>query len=186
MADREDVGLILISIGFVVVVGGVAGVFYLRQSISQATLTPAMPTQNPAWTWTSPEQAKIDQYSDQIETDPSSFRAFLGRAEAHLRIRNYQAALDDYNSAIQLDPSSLKALRGRAAVSAKLLLLPTEQYLAMSVFVPTDKNVSPRSMNAQSCSKLEHVATIRTSTKGAATAVRTPKPFVRWIVTRAT
>ena len=122
MADREDVGLILISIGFIVVLGGAAGIFYLRQSMNQATSTPvtpygpAMPSQNFTGTWTSPEQAKIDQYTDQIEDDPSSFGAFLGRAEAQLRTLNYQAALDDYNRAIQLDPSSLEALRGRAAV----------------------------------------------------------------------
>ena len=54
--------MILISIGFVVVVGGAAGMFYLRQTMNQATPTPvtpygrAMPNQNPAWTWTSPDQ----------------------------------------------------------------------------------------------------------------------------------
>ncbi|MEE8154009.1 MAG: tetratricopeptide repeat protein [Phycisphaerales bacterium] len=122
MADREDLGLILISIGFVVVVGGAAGVFFLRQSMNRATTTAvtpygrAMPNQNFTGAWTSPEQAKIDRYTDQIEADPSSFGAFLGRAEAHLRTRNYQAALDDYNRAIQIDPSSPEALRGRARV----------------------------------------------------------------------
>ncbi|MEE9129849.1 MAG: tetratricopeptide repeat protein [Phycisphaerales bacterium] len=122
MDDREDVGLILLSIGFVVLLGGAAGVFYLRQSMNQATSTPvtpygqAMPNRNFTGTWTSPDQAKIDQYTDQIEADPSSFGAFLGRADAYRRTLNYQAALDDYNSAIGLDPSSLEALRGRAAV----------------------------------------------------------------------
>ena len=64
MADREDIGLILLSIGFVVVLGGAAGIFYLRQSMNQATSTPmtpfgpAMPNQNLTGTWTSPDQAK--------------------------------------------------------------------------------------------------------------------------------
>ena len=122
MADRQDVGMILISIGFVVVVGGAAGMFYLRQTMNQATPTPvtpygrAMPNQNPAWTWTSPDQDQINQYTAELEADPSSFSALLGRAEARRRTLNYQAALDDYNSALQLDPLSLEALRGRAKV----------------------------------------------------------------------
>ncbi len=122
MADRQDVGLILISIGFIVVVGGAAGMFYLRQTMNQATPTPvtpygrAMPNQNFPGRWTSPDQAKIDQYTAELEADPSSFSAFLGRAEARRRTLNYQAALDDYNSALQLDPTSVEALRGRAAV----------------------------------------------------------------------
>ena len=69
MADREDVGLIVISICFVVVVGGAAGIFYLRQSATSTTRTPAtpygaaMPNQNPNWAWTSPEQLAIDQFT---------------------------------------------------------------------------------------------------------------------------
>lgn len=122
MADRQDVGLILLSVGFVVLLGGAAGVFYFRQTMNQATSTPvtpygrAMPNQNFTGIWTSPDQAKIDQYTDELEADPASFSAFLGRAEARRRTLNYQAALDDYNSALQLDSSSLEALRGRAKV----------------------------------------------------------------------
>ncbi len=159
MADREDVGLILLSIGFVVLLGGAAGVFYLRQSMNQATSTPvtpygpAMPNQNPAWTWTSPEHAKIDQYTDQIEADPSSFGAFLGRAEAHLRTLNYQAALDDYNSAIELDPSSLEALRGRARVHPILgehdLALQDITTVVESGAATSDDYVSRASINIQ-------------------------------------
>ena len=126
MADRQDVGMILISIGFVVVVGGAAGMFYLRQTMNQATPTPvtpygrAMPNQNPAWSWTSPDQAKIDQYTDQLDADPASFSAFLGRADAYRRTLNYQAAVDDYTNALQLDPLSLEALRGRAKANTSL------------------------------------------------------------------
>ena len=75
--------MILISIGFVVVVGGAAGMFYLRQTMNQATPTPvtpygrAMPNQNLAWAWTSPDQDKINQYTAELEADPSSFSAFL-------------------------------------------------------------------------------------------------------------
>ena len=126
MADREDVGLILITICFVVVVGGAAGVFYVRQAMTRATPTPvapfgaAMPNQNPNWVWTSPQQLAIDQFTDQIRDDPSSFVAFLGRAQAYERLRSHPNALDDYNTALQLDPTSLEALRGRSRVHTTL------------------------------------------------------------------
>ena len=43
MVDREDIGVIVISIDFVVVLGGAVGLFYLRQSMTRATPTPVMP-----------------------------------------------------------------------------------------------------------------------------------------------
>jgi tetratricopeptide (TPR) repeat protein len=62
----------------------------------------------------------LECYDEAIEKDPSDFRFYLNRANAHLSLSNYEEAQADYKRAMQIVPNTVEAYLGQGALLAKL------------------------------------------------------------------
>jgi len=65
-------------------------------------------------------EAAIVEYTAAISLDPKNARAYLGRANAHLKCQDQVSALSDYSELIQLDASNGDALCNRAVLYSKM------------------------------------------------------------------
>lgn len=62
----------------------------------------------------------LECYDEAIEKEPSDFRFYLNRANAHLSLNNYEEAQADYKRAMQIVPETVEAYLGQGALLAKL------------------------------------------------------------------
>ena len=65
-------------------------------------------------------QREVDQYTQQISTNPSDEPAYYKRGMAHRKLKSYQKAIDDFTKVIELNPQNADAYRYRGLTHAIL------------------------------------------------------------------
>ena len=65
-------------------------------------------------------QREVDQYTQQISSNPSDKQAHYKRGMAHRKLKSYQKAIDDFTEAIKLNPQHADAYRYRGLTHAIL------------------------------------------------------------------
>ncbi|MGM9760454.1 MAG: tetratricopeptide repeat protein [Parabacteroides sp.] len=85
--------------------------------------------------------ASIDDYSAQIDRQPTHVEAYFGRALDFMLVQDFSEALNDFNRVIELDPNYTMAYFNRAVVRYKQWVYKQSQLTSM------DENLVNMSMN---------------------------------------
>ena len=118
MINRESAGLVVMTLVFLLLMGGV-GAYVIVQVLPESGLgagrTAATYRARGQESATSRQFAKaIDDLTKAIELEPDSPLGYVVRAEIFAKSSDHASAVRDYGTALDLDPSSLRASMGRA------------------------------------------------------------------------